>query len=325
VFAGSDRVARRADTSDALRGRVYHIVCNGREETVALEDDPLVARAREFGRFNNTLHPQSLARVRRVIEAARSVRRPVRTAELVRRARAGADEKGALGALRVLDLEGVVHARTGGRRQLIWHPGPRPDVISTPRGVHHQLYLRLRELMRRDARAWHSTDSLMINAGFDPDLVETVVERPRGQWDLPTMFFGDYGKSARKYVLGALKAYYWLECVAWRNHTRQAIDWTWIAPIEGIVKVPAMRERVRYADPYLSEKLVPDRSQRLVKRAAEREEAFRKETQQWLESHHPEKAQRYRDEQRRRALERDRKRRHEEREAREWQALLGED
>ena len=151
-------------------------------------------------------------------------------------------------------------------------------------------------------------------------MVTTLNAEPDGRrWsDLPSAFFYDYGKSARKYVLGALKAYYWLEQVAWRNHTRQAIEWRWVAPVEGAVRVPLVAE-IPYVDPYLTEDPSLSRATRIAQAAETRREAFEQETQLWIDHHYPEAAKRYRFERKRRESEREQKRKADAREARRWE------
>ncbi len=99
----------------------------------------------------------------------------------------------------MLEVEGLVHSRSGGRRQLIWHPGRR-DEGEPPRLAELQRYSWLRQLLRRRDR-WHSTDWLIVTAEFDPDLVLRSADedepRSRLSRDLPVNFFRDHGKSAR--------------------------------------------------------------------------------------------------------------------------------
>lgn len=301
---------------------IYHVVVAGREQSADWKEDFPPMHMWTGARFNNSLQPQSLARIRRVVDVASSLVTPQATADVVAAAGAEQDPKGALGALRMLDVEGVVHARSGGRRQLVWHAGPRSDEAEPPRLAERERYSRLRGLLRRNTDRWHSTDWLIVEADFDPDLEL----RSAGDWEtrrglshgLPVNFFLDHGKSARKYVLGALKALYWLEHVAWRNSTRQAVGWRWVAPVEGRVRVPPISWRSKSIDPYLLDESPPSRRERLAAGGAERREIFAAEAQQWIRDNYPEAAQRYEDDRRRRADELAKRREAELREAARW-------
>jgi hypothetical protein len=282
----------------------YYLVVDGREEAMELDDPAGTTPAWNRGRFTNSLQPHSLARIRRVLDVACSLERPRTTADLLAQADAGQDLKGGLGALRMLDAEGLVHSRSGGRRQLVWHPGRR-EQDEPPRLAEPERYKRLRELLRSRTDRWHSTDWLVVEADFDPDLELRSAadsERRRGlTHDLPVNFFRDHGKSARKYLLGGLKALYWLECLAWRNHTRQAVEWRWVQPVKEKVVVPLVSQRRRSADPYLVQDPPPDRWVRLTEGAAKRRDTFQEEAKRWIRDSYPEAAQRYEDEQLRRA------------------------
>jgi len=166
--------------------------------------------------------------------------------------------------------------------------------------------MRLHEILRAGADRWHSTDWLVIGAGFDLDLDvaewdDVQVGSTRG---LPVNFFLDSGKSGRKYVLGALKALYWLELVAWRNHTRQAIEWRWVAPVDEVVRIPPMPAKPGPLDPYLHDDPGPIRADRVRQRGAQRVERYELQRLAWIDTNHPYKAARFRQEQERRLRER---------------------
>jgi hypothetical protein len=307
---------------ETLRGsKVYYLVVDGREEAIELKEESLTTAAWSRGRFGNRLQPHSLARIRRVLDVACSLEESRLTADLLAEADAGQDLKGGLGALRMLDVEGFVHSRSGGRRQLIWHPGGR-ERGEPPRLAEAERYRRLRALLRSRTDRWHSTDWLLVAADFDPDLElrwADESERRRGlTHGLPVNFFRDHGKSARKYLLGALKVLYWLECLAWRNHTPQAVEWRWVQPVKEKVVVPPVSQQPRSADPYLIDDPPPSRRERLTARAAERQLTFQGEAQRWIRDNYPEAAQRYEDEHRRRAEDVAKRRQAELREAAYW-------
>ena len=129
-------------------------------------------------RFNNTLSRGSLRRVRRLIGVAEGLDGSVPTGGVVERAEAGADEKGALGALRMLDVEGVIHATAGRGRQLIWNPGPRPVGVSAPRMSLLRSTEIVVELLRFASASWFSTDFVVRECGFDPHLLASDPEDP---------------------------------------------------------------------------------------------------------------------------------------------------
>jgi hypothetical protein len=268
---------------------VYRLVHEGKEVTRHLTGRPNEAPP---GRFRNTLSTESLERIQRVVETARSLVDSTPTVRLLQAAGAEVDRKGALGALRMMDVEEIIHARSAGRRQLVWYPGPRPPEVPLAKMVDRPRYELLRYILRTERR-WSSTDRLIWRAEFDVDMEGAARLDGRTDRDLPVTYFADYGKNARKYVLGALKALYWLERVAWRNYSCQAIDWLWVGP------APSQETRVRpvpqvraISDPYLTRSL--SRDERLRDLVAERKLTHRLIRQRWIDSHHPEKAAEYR-------------------------------
>jgi hypothetical protein len=257
---------------------------------------------------------------------ASSLTAPRPTAQLLAEADAAGDPKGGLGALRILDLEGRVEGRSGGRRQLIWHPGPREDA-DPPRLVQRERHMRLRDLLRSGSARWHSTDWLLVEAGFDEDLNlgQAIDETSRTglMGDLPVNFFRDRGKSARKFILGALKALYWLECVGWRNYTSQAVEWRWIQPVRERVTPPPLGRPSAFVDRYLTDDSRPSRQERIDARAAELKLEFAGEAQQWIRENYPHAAQQWEEMQSRRMRELQRRRQAELREAEAWGWVLG--
>lgn len=300
---------------------VYHLVVDQREETREVGEERQSTEVRRPSRFNNTLQSSSLARIRRVVAVASSLKAPRATSDLLAEAEAAEDPKGGLGALRILDLAGHVHARSGGRRQLIWHPGPR-EGADPPRLVQRERHMRLRDLLRSGSARWHSTDWLLVEAGFDADLdLGLGIDEPSRtglMGGLPMNFFRDRGKSARKYILGALKALYWLECVGWRNYTSQAVEWRWIQPVRERVAPPPLGQPSAFVDLYLTDGSRPSRQERIDARVAELTLAFAEEAQQWIRNNHPYAAQQWEETQSRRTREHQRRRQVELREAEAW-------
>lgn len=248
---------------------------------------------------------------------------PFTTAELITRAGARSDTKGALGALRMLDIEGVAHVRSGARRQLVWHPGPREVEPSERFAAQLYRYRLLREILARASASWIATDYLLRSATYDADLLgggRRDTARPMRFSDLPVNFFADNGKSARKYLLGALKTLYWRECVAWRLHTSQAVTWRWIGPggkDRTIDYVTRWDPYIHPDDPYLTDSS-ENRAERMKRQALDRALDHDEKLQAWIEEHFPEAAQRYKDAQRQRELARETRRRDEQREAARW-------
>lgn len=146
---------------------------------------------------------------------------------------------------------------------------------------------------------WSSTDVLTRRSGFGPcppDASDADAPRKDG---LPAHMFCDWGKNGRRYVLGALKALYWLECVAWRHYSRQAIEWRWLGdrppPAEYSHSriLEALGADLRPHDsPYLNPRFVSDDSRHEAAEA--RRDAFEGARQAWIETHHPQAAADYR-------------------------------
>lgn len=107
--------------------------------------------------------------------------------------------------MRVLDLQGIVHARSGRGRALVWHPCARREGVPVPGILQLERYVELVRLLSSRSERWHATDFLTREAGFDPDLrylEQSFVLARREFAGLPAGFFYDVSKSARKYVLG---------------------------------------------------------------------------------------------------------------------------
>ena len=282
---------------ESLYYYAYHVK-GGEEQTIRMKPGSPWPRS---ARFRNTLSATSLARIRVLVAASRELSVALTTSEMTHLAGAESDMKGALGALRMLDVEGVIHATAGERRQLIWNRGRRPAGTAPPPGADHARFTLLRDLLRQPTTPWLSTDYLIRHAGFDPDLAtgeEIRDERVRIERGLPVNFFRDSGKSARKYVLGALKALYWLERVAWSKFSTQAIQWRWVGPAStvkprGLAPAPLVTVR-REHDPYLGGEGKAARPHKVRELEFERRLAFKESHQRWIDRHHPAAAARYR-------------------------------
>ena len=243
-------------------------------------------------RFNNALSERSLERVRRLLDAAESLSEPRKTGALIEEADAASDPKGAIGALRMLDVEGVVHATAGGRKQLIWNPGPRPEGVSAPRAAWLGPTENLHKLLRSASNEPLPTDYLVLRCGFDPGL-----QLRRSFRGMPVTAFSDVSKNGRRYALGALKVLHWRGKVAWSHYSSQAIEWCWVGP--GALghrreSWPSFGvEYRREPDPILN----PEGYERLQARQArtdDRERAHEQAWQAWIDENHPEQAAAYR-------------------------------
>jgi hypothetical protein len=290
--------------TESLHDFAYHVVKGGKERTITVKSGSPWPKS---ARFRNTLSAASLARIRVLVAASRELSVAMTTAEMTKLAGAESDVKGVLGALRILDVGGVIHATAGQRRQLIWNPGRRPAGSAPPRGADHARFMHLRDLLRQPTTPWLSTDYLIRHARFDPDLdtrdhyldtgEEIRGERKRHERGLPVNFYRDSGKSARKYVLGALKALYWLERVAWSNYSPQAIQWRWVGPestLKPLRRPPAPPVALKPdQDPYLDGTPQPDRRERVRQREFERWLAFEESRQRWIDAHYPKAARQY--------------------------------
>lgn len=201
--------------------------------TLVGPDDPEVVRERYFGpgarigpRPKKT-HPDrprvdrgyrneltGLDRIQALIDEVQALARPTPTREIL--GAVGLDEKTGNGALRMLDLQRLCHCRSGGRSQLLWSAGPRPDHLEPPRLLRAHQYELLLDVLRQSSEDWLATDYLMRQADF------TLRESRKRRLVKPD------SNSARKHVLGALKVLLVLELVATGNYGRQAVVWQWI-------------------------------------------------------------------------------------------------
>jgi hypothetical protein len=191
--------------------------------TIIGPDDPEVVREKYFGprarigRRRKKRHPDQpsadrgyrneltgLDQIEELIAAVQVLVRPTPTREILNAV--GLDEKTGNGALRMLDLQQLCHCRSGGRSQLLWRAGPRPEHLEPPRLLRAEQYELLIDVLRQSSEDWLATDYLMRQADFT--LGESRKQRLGGGATSPD------SNSTRKHVLGALKVLLVLELVA---------------------------------------------------------------------------------------------------------------
>jgi hypothetical protein len=184
----------------------------------------------------------------------------------------------------------------------------------------------LRDLLTFASDSWLSTDLIVRECLFDPalPLPLTAEGNPgdRQYRDLPVNMFTDGSRNGRRYALGALKVLYWRECVAWRQYSRQAIDWRWVGAGARGRTLSDWKGRVvptgSRGDPYIDEAATRDRANAHQYRALARLEEYQRRRQAWIEEHYPEAAEAFRLRQQRTRAQKDARAREIEREARRW-------
>jgi hypothetical protein len=205
---------------------------------VLAAEDPDDVREREFGKrarlvprgkklkpdrrladlgFVNEL--KGLDGIADLVDRVQHLAEPTPTRVLL--AASGVDEKTGNGALRMLDVLGICHCVSGGRSQLVWKPGPRPDGEEPPRLLRARTYEQLVEVLRDLSEEWVATDFLLRELA--PITAAGAVRaradgRPRGE-----------DSSTRKRILGALKVLLHLDLVDTDKYGRQAVVWQWKA------------------------------------------------------------------------------------------------
>lgn len=136
-----------------------------------------------------------------LVEIARSLESESTTAELGERA-AIDDRDELMGALRMLEVQGVIHEVQGQRRQSLWHPGKR----TTPRS----------ETDQRVLVPYERIPKLLKHYGRTPIATEEIA---REVW-------ADEGKGHER-VRGALKVLAVLGLVESGHYSSQAVTWWW--------------------------------------------------------------------------------------------------
>jgi hypothetical protein len=119
-----------------------------------------------------------------------------RTGEILAAAGLAGDPRGGIGGLHAASALGLCHACSGGRRTLLWRPGPRRQDERPPKLAREAEYRRVLEVLRSEPRAAFPTGYLEDVAGrrtrqevmgamklfVAARLVEHVVCRPRTQY-----------------------------------------------------------------------------------------------------------------------------------------------
>ena len=295
---GSQRRWQMVVTVERVDRTLLHRVVDGEPRTVPLAPDELRPGPRRTGWFLNTLEDGPPLRIRQLIESVEGLAEPLPTQMLLRQAGLPLGDKGAAGALRVLDIVGMVHARAGRGRSLIWYPGSacagRAGAADASLGGR---YVEPTRLLSASTNSWFATDFLVRTAGFDPDL-PTREDSPavfdRRLSSLPAAFFHDVGKSGRKYVLGASKTLFWLEFTAWRQYSCQAVEWRWAGPPLTLPKSIVQRQAARPSeDAYLSDAPRLPRDERMRARGLERLVEHLEKRQVWIDDNDPDAAAAY--------------------------------
>lgn len=113
------------------------------------------------------------------------------------------DPDGLVGALRMMEVQGVVHELRGKRNQLCWLAGPRTG--KRPKTLAPLLpYERVAKLLQWFGQTPIATDAVLHDVGLNPAKTKD-----------------------RERVLGALKALTAFGLVEWGRHSDQAITWRW--------------------------------------------------------------------------------------------------
>jgi hypothetical protein len=87
------------------------------------------------------------------------------TADVLRAAGLAKDPRGGVGALHMASVLGLCHARSGGRRTLVWGPGQRPARETAPGLARETEYRRVVAVLRKAPRAAFPTAFLAELAG----------------------------------------------------------------------------------------------------------------------------------------------------------------
>jgi hypothetical protein len=172
----------------------------------------------------NQLSPEKLAHVERLVGLVEAMERPTPTQALIDAS--GIEKREGLGALRMLDVEGVCHAKAGPRSQLVWHPGPRPATEEPPRQLRRRPYEILRRVLQQSSAAWLATDHLMREADFEKTEDRPLRPEKPGVYELKLP--DEHNTNMRKAALGALKALLVRGKIVSRMYGR-AVTWRWVA------------------------------------------------------------------------------------------------
>jgi hypothetical protein len=134
-----------------------------------------MSRRRQKIRWQNVV--STLPRYERLLAGVRRLDEPVRTSELQKFAGL-ADQNGTLGALFMLEAEGLTYPERGIRRQYLWHPGERPG--ERPAKLPSLLpYERVPKLLRHFGQTAIGTAPIMHDVHFVPVGAEKHGRRER--------------------------------------------------------------------------------------------------------------------------------------------------
>lgn len=109
--------------------------------------------------------PTGWDKYRRLLELIGGLEGDPPTSEVLAAVGLERDPRGGIGALHMASALGRCHARTGGRRRLVWRAGARPDGEQAPRLARETEYRRLLRLLNRNPRAAFPTAYLQGVAG----------------------------------------------------------------------------------------------------------------------------------------------------------------
>lgn len=157
----------------------------------------------ERNRRKRHLNPLLTAKAyARLVEIVRNLDAPTKTKELAASAGISPHDKGIMGALNLLEVQGLTHVSPGAANQRCWLPGPGES--SSERMEQLRPYRELCALLKRYSGSGIATNTI-IN-----ELLLPSKEHER--------------------VLGALKALKALGLVTHQERGRKAIWWRWIGP-----------------------------------------------------------------------------------------------
>ena len=108
--------------------------------------------------------PTGWEKYRRLLESIGGLEEDTPTSEVLAAVGLERDPRGGIGALHMASALGLCHARTGGRRRLVWRAGARPDGEEAPRLARETDYRRVLRLLNRNPRAAFPTAYLQVLA-----------------------------------------------------------------------------------------------------------------------------------------------------------------
>lgn len=109
--------------------------------------------------------PIGWERYARLLEFVVELQRELPTMEILAAVDLAHDPRGGIGGLHAASALGCCHARSAGRRTLVWRAGSRPAGEVAPKLAREAEYLRVLALLRRNPRAAFPTGLLQDLAG----------------------------------------------------------------------------------------------------------------------------------------------------------------